>query len=67
VECRLGEILEEQGRMITWLAKTVNINRNTVTSLIKGSEPKLKMAREIAKALDTTVDHIWPPVEEPFE
>jgi len=57
----LEKIIGQKGINKSWLAEQAGINRNTVTSLIRGSVPKLNMAYKIAKILGLTVYDIWPP------
>ena len=58
---RLNEILYSQGRRKTWLADQAHVNKNTISRIINGQEPKLKTAYRIAKVLGVTVYDIWPP------
>lgn len=62
MENNLQKILDEQGRKYGWLAEQVGINRNTVTNLINGAEPKLKVAYRIAKVLGVSIYDIWPDI-----
>ncbi len=61
IKNNLKEILDSRGIKYAWLAEQANISRNTVSSLIKGSEPKLTLAYRIAKILNLNVSDIWPP------
>lgn len=60
MECKLGEILEVEGRKITWLAEKSGVNRNTIHNYANGAAPSLDKAYEIARALGKTVYDIWP-------
>lgn len=60
MENRLQEILDSRGIKKLWLAKQLEVNRNTITSLIKGAEPKLTLAYKTAEVLGLTVYDIWP-------
>ncbi|WP_425712077.1 helix-turn-helix transcriptional regulator [Fictibacillus sp. Mic-4] len=46
---------------MTWLAQKTEINRNTLHSYIRGTDPSLSNAYKIADALNKTVYEIWPP------
>lgn len=56
----LKAILDEQGIMVSWLAKQVGVHRNTITRTMEGSIPHLDLAYRIAKALNKSVYDIWP-------
>jgi DNA-binding XRE family transcriptional regulator len=64
VKNNLEAILKEQGRLKGWLAEKANVRGNTITNLIKGSEPKLKNAYKIARILGKSVYDIWPDNDE---
>lgn len=65
MQCRLGEILKERGIKKIWLADKVGVNRASIKNLIKGTEPHLTLARKIAKALNVSIDDIWPEDDNP--
>lgn len=48
------------GRPLTWLAERTGINRNTLSSYLKGTCPTLENAYNIADVLGKTVYEIWP-------
>jgi putative transcriptional regulator len=58
MENHLKEALD--GRMIKWLADKTGINRNTISSYLKGTVPSLDNAYKIADALGKSVYDIWP-------
>lgn len=60
MENRLKEILDARGIKYGWLAEQAGVSRNTVTSLINGSCPRLDLAYRVAAALGLSVYDIWP-------
>jgi putative transcriptional regulator len=60
LENRLKDILVRRGIKQVWLAEKAGVNRNTITNLVNGSEPKLSLAYKVAEALGMTVYDIWP-------
>ena len=60
MENKLKVILDQRGIKYGWLAEQVGVSRNTVTALINGSCPNLKLAYKIADALNLSVYDIWP-------
>ena len=57
---KLKVILDSRGIKYGWLAEQVGISRNTVTNLMDGSCPNLRLAYKIAKLLNLSVYDIWP-------
>lgn len=57
-------ILKVQNKRKYWLADKVSVRRSTISDLINGSEPRLRTAYKIARALNKTVYEIWPDLEE---
>lgn len=54
------EILK-RGLKQSWLADKAGINRTALSSIVNGkSLPNLRTAQRIAKALEMTVDDLWP-------
>jgi putative transcriptional regulator len=60
LECRLKEILEDEGRTQKWLCKKVEVSTATMTSLVTRKRiPTLPVAYRIAKALNKKIEDIW--------
>jgi len=60
MESKLKEILNERMIKQTALAERVNINRRTLSKIVRGEqEPTLRTALKIAKALGVPVEEIW--------
>jgi DNA-binding XRE family transcriptional regulator len=47
LENRLKDILVRRGIKQVWLAEKAGVNRNTITNLVNGSEPKLSLAYKV--------------------
>lgn len=60
MKCKLKIILAERLLKQSDLAKLVGITDQTLSMIARGkSEPTLRVALRIAKALDLTVEEIW--------
>lgn len=60
MECRLKEILEEEGRTQKWLCGKTGVTTTTMTSLVtKKRLPTLPVAYRIAKTLGVKIEDIW--------
>ncbi|MBG9540425.1 helix-turn-helix transcriptional regulator [Bacillus thuringiensis] len=60
MKCKLKVILAERMLKQSDLAKLVGITDQTLSMIARGkSEPTLRVALRIAKALDLTVEEIW--------
>ncbi|MCE0553420.1 helix-turn-helix transcriptional regulator [Bacillus thuringiensis] len=60
MKCKLKIILAERMLKQSDLAKLVGITDQTLSMIARGkSEPTLRVALRIAKALDLTVEEIW--------
>ncbi|WP_366160529.1 helix-turn-helix transcriptional regulator [Bacillus infantis] len=58
--CKLKEILKEQGRKQSWLCSEVGISDTAMSQICNNkSEPKLKVALKISKAVGVPVEEIW--------
>lgn len=61
---RLQEVRQKAGLTQEGLARKADLALNTIVKLEAGrAEPKLKTARAIASALNTTVEDIWPSTQ----
>jgi len=62
---RLKKILEESGIKQSWLAEKANVTTSALSVVVNGkSLPNLRTAQKIARALNTTVDYLWPLEDE---
>ncbi|WAH38635.1 helix-turn-helix transcriptional regulator [Alicyclobacillus dauci] len=62
---RLKKILEDNGIKQEWLANKAGLNSNTLSRVVTGRHlPTLRVAQKIARALNTTVDELWPLEED---
>ncbi|OOR57419.1 helix-turn-helix domain-containing protein [Bacillus cereus] len=60
MHCKLKEILAERMIKQSALAKRAGITDQTLSMIVRGkSEPTLRVAMRIAKALDLKVEDIW--------
>ncbi|GMA50104.1 hypothetical protein GCM10025857_14610 [Alicyclobacillus contaminans] len=62
---RLKQLIEENGIKQEWLAQRAGVNSNTLSRIVTGRHlPTLRIAQRIARALNTTVDELWPLEED---
>lgn len=60
MNCKLKEILEDKMIKQSALAARVGITETTMSKIVRGkSEPTLRVAIQIAKALNVNVEDIW--------
>ena len=60
MECKLKEILEEEGRTQKWLCQKAGVTTTTMTSLVTRKRlPTLPVAYRIAKVLGVKIEDIW--------
>ncbi|HHK5539198.1 helix-turn-helix domain-containing protein [Bacillus cereus] len=65
MECRLKIILADRMIKQSALAKRAGITDQTLSMIVRGkSEPTLRVAMRIAKALDMKIEDIWSEEEE---
>lgn len=63
LNCRLGEILDDQGIMTKRFAERVGTSRNNMQRIIQGGGLGLDLAKKIAHELGLSVYDIWPDTE----
>jgi putative transcriptional regulator len=64
-QTRLKTVLEESGIKQSWLAEKANVTTSALSVIVNGkSLPNLRTAQKIARALNTTVDYLWPLEDE---
>jgi putative transcriptional regulator len=62
---RLKQLLDDNGIKQSWLAAKANVSTSTLNTIVNGKNlPTLRIAQKIARALDTTVDYLWPLEDE---
>lgn len=59
LQCKLGTILDERGMKQKFIIDKLGINRNTVSSIVRGSKTDIETALKIAKVLGLKVEDIW--------
>ncbi|KPV42036.1 helix-turn-helix transcriptional regulator [Alicyclobacillus ferrooxydans] len=65
MESKLKDILKSRGIKQKWLEEQTGISHAAMSSLCNHkSEPTLKSARAISKALGVPIEEIWPDDEE---
>lgn len=61
---RLAEILENEGRTQSWIARRLGVKRQQVGVWVNGAyEPVPATKKQIADLLGRTVDELWPKHE----
>ncbi len=59
MKLRLKEILEKQGRKISWVAKKMNVDKRSLYYWMKGeTRPTYDKVAELAELLDVTLDEL---------
>lgn len=60
MNCRLDEIIREQGRTQKWLSEKTEVSMATISLIKQGKRlPTLSVALRIARTLGVTVEDIW--------
>lgn len=60
LQTRLKVILVEKGKTQKWLREEVGLSSTAMSLIVNGeTEPRLKIALRISKAVDVPVDQIW--------
>lgn len=60
MECKLRQILKEDGRSQKWLSEKASISMTSLSQIINGKRlPTLPVALRIAKAIKVPVEEIW--------
>ncbi|WP_368780753.1 helix-turn-helix transcriptional regulator [Alicyclobacillus fastidiosus] len=58
---KLRHILDKNGIKQNWLAEQAGVNVNTLNKIVNGKAlPNLRTAQKIARALNTSIDDLWP-------
>lgn len=60
MDCKLEDILKDQGRTQKWLSEKVGVGMRTISEIKQGKRlPTLPVALRIAKVLGVAVEDIW--------
>lgn len=60
LQCKLKEILVDQGRSQKWLCEKVDLSNTSMSLIVNGeTEPRLKIALRISKVVGVPVEVIW--------
>lgn len=60
LNCRLREILDDQGLVKTKFAARVGTSKTNLTRIINGGDLNLSLSKKIARRLGLSVYDIWP-------
>lgn len=57
---RVREHLEARGQTQRWLSEASGVNEDQISRICNGSGCSIRNAQRIARALDTTVENLFP-------